>query len=63
MEVEYPEEGIPLKERVGRHLTALRYIFQIWNEYHPDQAIVIENIPDFSELQVKGLGVFLNSGH
>jgi len=62
VEVEYPEEGIPLKERVGRHLTALKYIFQIWNEYHPDQAIVIENIPAFSELQEKGLGRFLNSG-
>jgi hypothetical protein len=60
LEVEYPAAGIPLKERVGRHLTALKYLFQIWNEKHPDQTIVIENIPDFLELQQKDIGAFLN---
>jgi len=60
VEVEYPEVGIPMTVRVGRHLTAIKTLFQVWNEYHPDQAIVIDNIPDFQEIQEKGLGAFLN---
>ena len=60
LEVKYPEEGVPLKMRVGRHLTTLKYLYQVWNEGHPDQAIVIENIPDFNEIQEKDVGAFLN---
>lgn len=60
LEVEYSEEGIPMKVRVGRHLAALQHIFQVWNQYHADEAIAIQNIPDYFELQEKGLGAFLN---
>ncbi len=59
LEVDYPKQGIPLKVRVGRHLTALRHLLQLWSEHHPDQAIVIEGIPDFNELQEKDVGRFL----
>ena len=59
LEVEYPEEGIPLKRRVGRHLLGIQTIFQIWSEKYPQQAIVIEDVPDFTELQEKGIGAFL----
>jgi len=57
--VEYPEEGIPLKLRVGRHLIAIQKILEIWNSYNPGQAIIVENIPDFIEMQEKGIGAFL----
>jgi len=60
LEVEYPEEGIPLKVRVGRHLTALKHLYQVWNERQPDQAIVIKNIPNYSDLLEKDVGAFLN---
>jgi hypothetical protein len=60
LEVDYSEQGIPLKVRVGRHLTALKYLYQVWNERHPDQGLVIENIPDYQELQEKDVGAFLN---
>jgi len=60
LEVEYPEEGIPLKERVGRHLIALQHIFAVWNANHPEQPFVIENIPDFSVMMEQGIGAFLN---
>lgn len=60
LEVKYPEEGIPLKERVGRHLVALKVLFQVWNEHHPDKLIEIENIPDFQDMQEQGIGAFLN---
>ncbi|MFZ5515649.1 MAG: succinylglutamate desuccinylase [Candidatus Zhuqueibacterota bacterium] len=60
LEVEYPAEGIPMVERVGRHLAALQTIFQVWNEYHPGESIVVQNIPDYFELQAAGLGAYLN---
>ena len=60
LEVEYPETGIPLKERVGRHLLGIHKLLQVWNEYHPEQTIVIEKIPDYLEMQEKGVGAFLN---
>ncbi len=59
LEVDYPEQGIPLKSRVGRHLAALKHLFQVWNEHHYDQPIVIEGIPEFNELQEKDIGGFL----
>lgn len=63
LEVEYPESGIPLKERVGRHLIALKVLLQVWNEHHPDKLIEVENIPDYHEMQEKGIGAFLNEAH
>lgn len=60
LEVEYPEDGIPLKIRVGRHLMALKYIFQGWNERYPDKIIMIENIPGYQELLEKDIGAFLH---
>jgi len=59
LETDYPAEGIPLKMRVARHLTALNYIFQVWNEHHPDQAIGVENIPGYNEMLTRGVGAFL----
>jgi hypothetical protein len=60
LEVVYPEEGIPLKRRVGRHLTAIKTVFQIWSEGSSQKAVVMENLPEFSELQERGIGAFLN---
>jgi predicted deacylase len=57
--IEYPEEGIPLKKRVGRHLISIQKILEIWNGYNPEQAIIAENIPGYSEMQEKGIGAFL----
>jgi len=60
LEVEYPEEGIPLKVRVGRHLTSIQYLFQIWSEKNPNKAVVVENMPEYGDLVEKGLEAFLN---
>jgi len=59
LKVEYPEEGIPLKRRIGRHLTAIRTVFQIWSEQSPQRSIVVENLPGFEELQERGIGAYL----
>ncbi len=59
LKVEYTEEGIPLKRRIGRHLTAIRTVFQIWSEQSPQQSIVVENLPGFEEFQERGIGAYL----
>ena len=59
LSVPYPETGIPMKERVGRHLVTIQKILEIWNSYNPKKLINIENIPDFFEMQEKGVGAFL----
>jgi len=59
LEVDYPETGLPLKLRVGRHMAAINAIFQAWNEHHPDRAILVEHVPSFDELQTEDIGAFL----
>ena len=59
LKVDYPENGIPLSQRVARHLFSLKKIIEIWNSYHPNQAIVVQNIPDYYEIMEKGIGAFL----
>ena len=60
LEVPFPEEGIPMEVRVGRHLSALNQIYQIWSEYQPDKAIELANIPDYHWLQENGLASLLD---
>lgn len=60
LEVEYPEEGIPLEVRVGRHLATLQQLFSLWNAHNPGNAIVVENIPGYYQLQERGIGAFLH---
>ena len=57
--VPYGDEGIPLAQRVARHLAAIEAIVRGLGELEPDKALSIENIPPFAEVQQKGLGAFL----
>ncbi len=59
LSVKYPENGIPMKERVGRHLATIQKILEIWNNYNPEKSIIVENIPDFQKMQEQGVGEFL----
>ncbi len=60
LSVKYPENGIPLKIRVGRHLIAIQKILEIWNNYNSENSIIVNNIPDFNEMQEKEVGAFLH---
>jgi len=60
LSVKYPENGIPMKERVGRHLITIEKILEIWNSYNLENSIIVNNIPDFAEMQEKGVGAFLH---
>jgi hypothetical protein len=58
--VPYGPEGIPLKQRVARHLAGVRAILASLNELEPDKAIRIENAPSSADVQAKGIGAFLH---
>ncbi len=57
--VEYPEDGIPLKLRVGRHIATIHKILEIWNNNNPGNSIFFLNIPDYKQMQEKGIGAYL----
>jgi hypothetical protein len=57
--VPFDETGHPLEQRVGRHLACIsEFIFSLGMEY-PEYEMVIEGIPDYYELQEKGIGAYL----
>jgi hypothetical protein len=55
----YGKNGYPLEERVGRHLASVAVLIQLLAETQPDLRVETENIPDYKELQEKGIGAFL----
>lgn len=58
--VDYPETGIPLKERVGRHLASIISLIDSFNELFSPKIIKVNHIPDPNEVKAKGLGFFLH---
>jgi hypothetical protein len=58
--VPYGEEGIPLSQRVARHLAALDALLRSLAELEPDKTIEIGRMPPPAEVQQKGLGTFLH---
>lgn len=58
--VPFDEDGHPLEERVGRHLTALNELAIAYSNMNEDLPIIMENVPDFEKLQSEGIGSYLN---
>ncbi len=58
--VPYGEEGIPLALRVARHLAALKALLGSLAELEPEKTVVFDGMPPPSEVQKKGVGVFLH---
>lgn len=57
--VPYDSTGIPLTERVGRHLAGTRALIDAHNQLQSERPILLSNIPAYAELQTRGLGEFL----
>jgi predicted deacylase len=53
------EKGWPIDVRVGRHLSTVLQILEIWSGDHPDRAVVVSGVPRYGELVEKGTGAFL----
>jgi hypothetical protein len=58
--VPYGEEGIPLSQRVARHLAAFDALLRSLAELEPDKAVVVEGAPPPAAVQQNGLGAFLH---
>jgi len=58
--VPYGKEGIPLAQRVARHLAALRALLSSYAELEPDKAVDIASLPAAAEVQARGAGAFLH---
>jgi predicted deacylase len=58
--VPYGEQGIPLAQRVARHLAALRALLSSLAELDPDKSVDIVSLPPASEVQSRGVGAFLH---
>ncbi|MFH1763951.1 MAG: succinylglutamate desuccinylase/aspartoacylase family protein [Gemmatimonadota bacterium] len=59
--IPYTDEGIPISVRVARHLGGIQAILGSLEEMEPDQAVVLEGLPSWTEVQERGVGAFL--GH
>lgn len=60
LRIEYHQSGEALWRRVGRHLEGFIALLESYNELKPENPILVTGIPTFPELEVKGLGAFLN---
>lgn len=58
--VPFDEDGHPLEERVGRHLTSINELAKAYSSQFDDRPIVIGGMPVFNELQENGLGNYLS---
>ena len=57
--VPYDENGHPLGERVGRHLTGVVELVTVMGENEPDKEIIMEGLPTYEELFENGVGQYL----
>ncbi|MDD2446323.1 MAG: succinylglutamate desuccinylase/aspartoacylase family protein [Tissierellia bacterium] len=58
--VPFDENGHPLEERVGRHLETIKEITSVYTAKNENNPIIITNLPDYEEIQEKGVGFMLN---
>jgi predicted deacylase len=58
--VPYSKEGIPIKERVARHLAALSALIVGLGEINPELAIEIGNVPPTQAVNDLGIGLYLH---
>ncbi len=57
--VPYLEKGLAMEERVGRHLSSAKELFDLFSELHPERQVAVDHIPDYRAVKEKGVGYFL----
>jgi hypothetical protein len=57
--VPFDEKGWPLKQRVGRHTSAIMAIFAAYSSGNPDKIIAVIGLPGYADLMEKGLEPYL----
>jgi hypothetical protein len=53
------EAGWPVDVRVGRHMSTVLQILEIWSGDHPGKAVEVSGVPRYNEVVEKGVGAFL----
>ncbi|MDH4197648.1 MAG: succinylglutamate desuccinylase/aspartoacylase family protein [Candidatus Aminicenantes bacterium] len=51
--------GWPVDVRVGRHLSTLLQIFEVWSGEKPERAVAVSGVPRYEEIIARGTGAFL----
>ena len=54
------ENGWPIDKRVGRHCSTILQIIELWSEDNQEKALIIKNVPRYTEIIAKGTGAFLH---
>ena len=57
--VPFDEKGWPLKQRVGRHTSAIMAVFAAWSSVDPDKPIAVAGLPGYADLMDRGLEPYL----
>jgi hypothetical protein len=58
--VPFDAEGIPLKQRVGRHMAAIKALAAAFSDLFPEKAIAFDGFPDPAMILREGIGTFLH---
>ena len=58
--VPYDECGLPLRERVGRHLSSLAALFRAMEFVGDGEPLIVEEVPSFDEVMANDVGYYLN---
>ena len=58
--VEFTEAGIPLNERVARHICGIEQLCNAYNELGNDLAIDLGDLPSYREIMTNGIGKYLD---
>ena len=57
--VPFPEEGIPISERVARHVAAIDELIRIYSLHTPQSPVTVDNIPGYRDIVTRGIGQFM----
>ncbi len=52
------EKGWPIEVRVGRHVTTIEKVLEVWGMMYPEKPIALDGLPSYTELTDKGVGAF-----
>jgi predicted deacylase len=59
--IPYNENGVPLSERVSRHLAAVSAVLESLGELEPEKSVQISGLPNWRDILEKGVEVFLRA--
>jgi hypothetical protein len=57
--VSFDERGWPLTLRVARNLAGIEEVLNAYNDLNPKTPITVENIPDYAQVNTRGIGAYL----